>query len=82
MSEAEVARRLLVAAHALRSAEDCLRSDTEYLRHELRELLGGIDLLFEKIHLEHALLEATEVLHARPEPQLQDQPVPTGTTRT
>lgn len=77
MSEVEVVRHLMVAARALRSAEDILRPDTEHLRAELRELLVGVDTLFEKIHVEHKLLESREVLRER-HPELQDDPIATG----
>lgn len=62
-SEAAVVRQLFTAARALREAEDALRPDTEHLRDELRELLEGVDVLFDKLHFDHLLLDAQEALH-------------------
>jgi hypothetical protein len=64
MSEEAVVKHLVDAARALRAAEDEIRPPTEYLREELKELLDGVSTLFDKVHTEHALLEAREVLHA------------------
>jgi hypothetical protein len=80
-SEVEVVQYLTIVAHALRSAENILRPDTEHLRAELRELLTGVDTLFEKIHVEHKLLETREVLRER-YPELQDDSITAGPSRT
>lgn len=64
MSERLVVQHLIDAARSLRAAEDEIRPATEYLREELKELLEEVATLFDKLYVEHVLLEAREVLHA------------------
>lgn len=65
-SEGAVVKQLIVAARALREAEDELRPDTEHLRGELRELKDSVGVLFDKLHVDHVLREVQEMLHDDP----------------